>query len=142
MKTRIIGAIFAMAMLSMTGMAAADVVDDGMIDPVASNIIMKATPNSITIMNLGTAPRDVGGFQLIVKEDSGLGSYIGMDVAILPYIKVLVGNPYPEAVDGVDEVQPGYFKFAVTVPTKQVLVVGEKVYLTNGVGTIATAVVA
>jgi hypothetical protein len=139
-------AILVIAMLSMAAMAE-NVDDSGLgFDPVASNIVMKATPDSITIMNLGTAPRDIGGFRLIVKESTRNGAFVGADIAKLPYTKVLAGNPYPEAIDGFDEVQPGYFKYAVTVPASTScgcpLDVGTKIYLTNGVGTIATAVVA
>jgi len=141
-----IGAILVIAMLSMVTATAEETDTVGMPDPIGSKIIMKATPNSITIMNLGTTPRDIGGFRLITKESNGNGAFNAVDVAKLPYTKVLAGNPYPEATDGYDEVQPGYFKYAVTVPAKDScgcpLEVGTKVYLTNGVGTIATAVVA
>jgi len=135
------GAILVIAMLSMMTAMAEDVSSDGMPDPAVANIVMKATPTSITIMNLGTAPRDIGGFRLITKESNGNSAYKAVDVAKLPYTEVLVGNPYPEATDGFDEVQPNYFKYAITVPNNQVLPIGTKVYLTNGVGTITTAIV-
>ena len=91
---------------------------------------MSATPGSITIENWGTAPANIGGLRLITKNGN-----VGTDVAKMPYAVQLRPEPFPTKGAQNDD-------YKITVPVTGNLTSGDKVYLTNGVGTYASAVVA
>ena len=128
MKT-IVGMLGAvMALVLVSGIVAAK--DTGDADGAAPLLVMSATQNSITIENWGTAPANVGGLRLITKNGN-----VGTDVAKMPYCVQLRPEPFPTK-----GAQNNDYK--ITVPVTGNLTSGDKVYLTNGVGTYATAVVA
>ena len=128
MKT-IVGMLGAvMALVLASGIAAAE--DTGDADGAAPLLVMSANLNSITIENWGTAPANVGGLRLITKNGN-----VGTDVAKMPYCVQLRPEPFPTK-----GAQNNDYK--ITVPVTGNLTSGDKVYLTNGVGTYATAVVA
>lgn len=129
MKT-IIGILALMA--TMAGMAMAEGDDNGcwIVESAVPEYHMTATEHSITIENWGTAPGDVGGLRLITKRGN-----VGTDVASLPYTKILRPEPFPTK-----GAQNNNYK--ITVATNQNLTKGDMVYLTNGVGIYATAIVA
>ena len=103
---------------------------DSDFDTAVPVLVMSATPSSITIENWGTAPANVGGLRLITKSGN-----VGTDVAEMPYCVQLRPEPFPTK-----GAQNNDYK--ITVPVTGNLTSGEMVYLTNGVGTYATAVVA
>ena len=103
---------------------------DSDFDTAVPVLVMSATPSSITIENWGTAPANVGGLRLITKSGN-----VGTDVAEMPYCVQLRPEPFPTK-----GAQNNDYK--ITVPVTGNLTSGDKVYLTNGVGTYATAVVA
>ena len=133
MKT-IVGLIGVVLTLGlMAGIVVAD--DDGgwgswIVDTAVPEYHMFATQNSITIENWGTAPGNIGGLRLITKSGN-----VGTDVAEMPYCVQLRPEPFPTK-----GAQNNDYK--ITVPVTGNLTSGEMVYLTNGVGTYATAVVA
>ena len=128
MKT-IVGMLGAvMALVLASGIVAAE--DTGDADGAAPLLVMSANQNSITIENWGTAPANVGGLRLITKNGN-----VGTDVAKMPYCVQLRPEPFPTK-----GAQNNDYK--ITVPVTGNLTSGDKVYLTNGVGTYATAVVA
>jgi hypothetical protein len=114
----------------MAGIVAAE--DDGgwIVDSAAPLLVMSATQSSITVENWGTAPANVGGLRLITQNGN-----VGTDVAKMPYTVQLRPEPFPTK-----GAQNNDYK--ITVATNQNLTKGDTVYLTNGVGTYATAVVA
>lgn len=117
-----------MALVLSSGIVAAE--DTGDADGAVPLLVMSATQNSITVENWGTAPANVGGLRLITKSGN-----VGTDVAKMPYCVQLRPEPFPTK-----GAQNNDYK--ITVPVTGNLTSGDKVYLTNGVGTYATAVVA
>ena len=119
-----------MTLVALAGIATAE--DDGgwFVDSATPLLVMSATQTSITIENWGTAPANVGGLRLITKSGN-----VGTDVAEMPYCVQLRPEPFPTK-----GAQNNDYK--ITVPVTGNLTSGEMVYLTNGVGTYATAVVA
>jgi hypothetical protein len=113
----------------MAGIVAAQDGDSDF-DSATPLLVMSATQTSITVENWGTAPANVGGLRLITKNGN-----VGTDVAKMPYIVQLRPEPFPTK-----GAQNSNYK--ITVPVTGNLTSGETVYLTNGVGTYATAVVA
>jgi len=106
------------------------------------DLVMRCDGTTVTLLDLGTTPRDVGGLRVMTRTTDENGFVHGEDVTgPLPYTKVLAGDPYWEAVDGLDEVQPGYFKFRFDIPLKAPLEPGAALVLTNGVGVYAKCVV-
>ena len=118
-----------MALVLASGIVAAQDGDSDF-DTAVPVLVMSATPSSITIENWGTAPANVGGLRLITKSGN-----VGTDVAEMPYCVQLRPEPFPTK-----GAQNNDYK--ITVPVTGNLTSGEMVYLTNGVGTYATAVVA
>lgn len=134
MNARNIGLVAVMAMLGIVGIGigivAADEGADGwFVDSAMPQYVMSANQNSITIENWGTAPGNVGGLRLITKAGN-----VGTDVAKLPWTAILRPEPFPTK-----GVQNNDYKITVAAEN---LTVGDTVYLTNGVGTYATCVVA
>ena len=117
-----------MALVLASGIVAAE--GEGDFDSAAPVLVMSATQSSITIENWGTAPANIGGLRLITKSGN-----VGTDVAKMPYAVQLRPEPFPTK-----GAQNNDYK--ITVPVTGNLTSGDKVYLTNGVGTYATAVVA
>ena len=118
-----------MALVLSSGIVAAQDGDSDF-DTAVPVLVMSATPSSITIENWGTAPANVGGLRLITKSGN-----VGTDVAEMPYCVQLRPEPFPTK-----GAQNNDYK--ITVPVTGNLTSGDTVYLTNGVGTYATAVVA
>ena len=118
-----------MALVLASGIVAAQDGDSDF-DTAVPVLVMSATPSSITIENWGTAPANVGGLRLITKSGN-----VGTEVAKMPYVVQLRPEPFPTK-----GAQNNNYK--ITVPVTGNLTSGETVYLTNGVGTYATAVVA
>jgi hypothetical protein len=127
----IIGALMALVMLAGLVMAE-DISGEAVNAGFSSTPCLKmiATPNSITLDNSGTAPIDVGGLKIVVKDGS-----VGREVAKMPFTKILTGNPYPFARD------PYPWTYKCIVQTTETLTPGTVVILTNGVGTWAKATV-
>ena len=124
-------AVFGMAVIAIVGMVlgtqtAED--DSWLVDSAVPELHMFATQNSITIENWGTAPAQIGGLRLVTKDGN-----VGTDVAKMPWNVYLRPEPFPTK-----GVQNNDYKITVAAN----LTIGDKVYLTNGVGNYATAVVA
>ena len=123
-----------MAIIAIMGMVMGTVVaqdaGDGDFDGAAPLLVMSANQNSITIENWGTAPAQVGGLRLITKVGN-----VGTDVATMPWTVYLRPEPFPTK-----GAQNNDYK--ITLAANQNLTKGDTVYLTNGVGNYATAVVA
>jgi hypothetical protein len=141
--TRKIFILALVAMLAMTLAASAFPFHD--VDAIIhshGDLVMRCDGQTVTLLDLGTTPRDVGGLRIMTRSTDENGFVHGQDVTgPLPYTKVLDGDPYWEAVDGVDEVQPGYFKFRFDIPLTTPLETGTALVLTNGVGIYARCTV-
>ena len=122
----IMAAVMAVGLLS--GIVAAE--DTGDADGAAPLIVMSATPSFITVENWGTAPANVGGLRIITKNGN-----VGTDVAKMPYCVQLRPEPFPTK-----GAQNNDYK--IVLPVIGNITSGETVYLTNGVGNYATAIVA
>lgn len=126
-------AVFGMAVIAIVGMVLGTVSaedDSWLVDSAVPELHMFATQNSITIENWGTAPAQVGGLRLITKVGN-----VGTDVATMPWTVYLRPEPFPTK-----GAQNNDYK--ITLAANQNLTKGDTVYLTNGVGNYATAVVA
>lgn len=131
MYKKIVMALVAIGMVM--GMAFADesdgTPDSGNDGPASAMLTMTATQNAVTIENVGTAPFDVGGLNIITKE-LGVGTVVGKT----PYNALLMPEPFifTKGIQG-----DGY---KIVVPI-QTVAIGNKVYLTNGVGNYLVATV-
>ena len=126
-------AVFGMAVIAIVGMVLGTVSaedDSWLVDSAVPELHMFATQNSITIENWGTAPAQIGGLRLITKDGN-----VGTDVATMPWTVYLRPEPFPTK-----GAQNNDYK--ITLAANQNLTKGDTVYLTNGVGNYATAVVA
>ena len=124
-------AVFGMAIVAIIGMIVGTAVaedDSWFVDSAVPELHMSANQNSITIENWGTAPAQVGGLRLITKVGN-----VGTDVATMPWNVCLRPEPFPTK-----GAQNNDYKITLAAN----LTIGDKVYLTNGVGNYATAVVA
>lgn len=139
-----LGIIALVAMMALAACASAfPYMDVDAIIHSHGDLVMRCDGKTVTLLDLGTTPKDVGGLRVMTRSTDANGFVHGQDVTgPLPYVKVLDGDPYWEAVDGVDEVQPGYFRFRFDIPLTTPLEKGTSLVLTNGVGIYAKCVVA
>ena len=129
-KIAVFGMAAVIAIMGMVMGTVAEDAGDGDFDGAAPHLVMSASQNSITIENWGTAPAQVGGLRLITKVGN-----VCTDVATMPWNVCLRPEPFPTK-----GAQNNDYK--ITLATNQNLTTGDTVYLTNGVGNYATAVVA
>jgi hypothetical protein len=104
---------------------AADETDDGNADLAYQNLVGSVQGPILTLSNVGTAPKDIGGAKVIVREEI-LGT--------VPYTMLLMPNPY-HFVPG-----DGLGTWQIIVPLSRPVQAGEKWRLTNGVGIYAEGV--
>ena len=129
MYTKIVLALVAIGIVMGTVSAGEIGVDSGNDGPAVPVLKMTATQNSVTIENVGTAPMNIGGLQLITKNGN-----VGNVVGKMPAIAILNPEPFifTKGIEGND--------YKITVPIQNVTA-GDKVYLTNGVGNYLVAIV-
>lgn len=127
MMNKFVMAIVAIGMIVMGGLAEDGVVDGS--DVAIPTCTVYFENGNMVVANVGTSAIDVGGATIHVNDNV---------VGKLPYTTVLGPNPFTFTVS---DDAPLNYHWKATVPYEGVLVPGDVITVTNGVGTYAKAVV-
>jgi hypothetical protein len=114
-----------MVALMAAFVGAADETDNGNADLANQNLIGSVQGTTLTLSNVGTAPKDIGGAKVVVGEEV---------LETVPYTQLMMPNPYI-FVSG-----DGLGTWKISIPLSRPVQAGEKWRLTNGVGIYAEGV--